>query len=702
MPLPAALNSISASVLMAAMLATPTIAHADDAPATEKPLDEDILVKGRRETMVAEVVQVGAFRNRAWIDTPATISVITRSLMDAQNVQGLEAALRNTPGITQQTTSPFNTNTFNVRGVQIRADSNYRLNGGLPIINYAPMPVENKQRVELLKGVSALYYGFAMPSGILNLVTKRAGSQPVTSLYSTADTEGGFGGGFDVGRRFGADDRFGLRINGYGADLQSTTNGVSGHRQLISGAFDWQVDDRLTIKADVEYYHRSGQEPGGITLPTAVSGKITLPAVPDPSLRFAPENAVFTTWGMNAALRADYAISDKWSARVEGGVSEAHRNRMISTLGSVNLTTGAGRDAITYTPGQFWENRYGRAELAGEFMTGPLRHEILLGVARTQMYSRDQLQMRYATVAQNLYNPVVIPQSALTLSTTTINAGGVNYDTGAYVMDTIHMGPLQVIGGLRAVDYRITSASSTYTVRTVTPSFGLMLRPAKPISLYASYIEGLESAGTAPDTATNAGQVMDPAVSRQFEGGLRFEAHGMQASLAAFRIQRALAYTDTTNTYVLNGRAVHQGFEAAVTGKILPGVEVSISGQYLDATQRNTGSAAQDGKRVVNSARWSGSAFVQYAPAFLKGWSVNAGAYYTGDRYADALNLALLQGYTTYSAGFGHSWSMPGKHRLTLRASVENLTDKRYWATGGTTLYAGASRTGKMTLTLDL
>jgi iron complex outermembrane receptor protein len=227
------------------------------------------------------------------------------------------------------------------------------------------MPVENKQRVELLKGVSALYYGFAMPSGILNLVTKRAGSQPVTSLYSTADTEGGFGGGFDVGRRFGADDRFGLRINGYGADLQSTTNGVSGHRQLISGAFDWQVDDRLTIKADVEYYHRSGQEPGGITLPTAVSGKITLPAVPDPSLRFAPENAVFTTWGMNAALRADYAISDKWSARVEGGVSEAHRNRMISTLGSVNLTTGAGRDAITYTPGQFWENRYGRAGWRG-------------------------------------------------------------------------------------------------------------------------------------------------------------------------------------------------------------------------------------------------------------------------------------------------------------------------------------------------
>jgi iron complex outermembrane receptor protein len=74
---------------------------------------------------------------------------------------------------------------------------------------------------------------------------------------------------------------------------------------------------------------------------------------------------------------------DKWSARVEGGVSEAHRNRMISTLGSVNLTTGAGRDAITYTPGQFWKTVMA-APGGGEFMTGSLRHEILLGVARTK------------------------------------------------------------------------------------------------------------------------------------------------------------------------------------------------------------------------------------------------------------------------------------------------------------------------------
>lgn len=48
----------------------------------------------------------------------------------------------------------------------MNARTNYRLNGALQIINLGPIPIENKQRVELLKGVSALYYGISMPSGI--------------------------------------------------------------------------------------------------------------------------------------------------------------------------------------------------------------------------------------------------------------------------------------------------------------------------------------------------------------------------------------------------------------------------------------------------------------------------------------------------------------------------------------------------------
>lgn len=675
------------------------------APQQEEPkLDEDIVVNGRYGGYRVDVSQVGAFRNRALLDTPATVQVVTRALMDAQGVTGLEGALRNTPGITQQTTSPFNTNTFNVRGLQIRADTNYRLNGGLPIINYAPMPVEDKQRVELLKGTSALYYGFATPSGILNLVTKRAGAEPVTTFYADGDSEGGYGGGFDIGRRFGAQDQFGVRINGYASHMESTTDGVSGHRELIAGAFDWQASDRLSLKADLEYYHRSGEEPGGITLPSAVKGVITLPAIPDPSLRFAPEGAPFSTYGVNAMLRASYALGDDWSLRVEGGYAAAHRNRMIATLGSINLATGAGKETITYTPDQLWQNDYGRVELAGSFDTLGLRNELVVGVSRTGIHQDDQKQLRYTTVSQNLYAPVAISIDSLKLSSTTINAGSTNVDTGLYAMDIVHLGGgWQLIGGGRYVDYRTVDATDDYSVHTVTPTAALLFKPSAKTSLYASYIEGLESAGTAPDGTANEGKVMGPQRSKQWEIGGRAELLGAMASLAWFHIDRGLAYTDAaTNLYVLNGRAVHQGVEAQLQGRLTRELQVSLAGQYLDAVQKDTGVAAQDGKRVTNTARWSGSAFVEYGPRWLEGFAINGGAYYTGQRYSDALNLASLPGYTTYSLGGSYRWQLADKRRITLRVNGDNITDKRYWATGGTTLYAGQSRTVRASLTLDL
>lgn len=173
--------------------------------------------------------------------------------VDHQGAQGLDDALRNTPGVTQQTTSPFNTNTFVARGIAIDAQTNSRLNGGLPIINFGPMPIVNKERVELLKGASALYYGFANPSGIINLVTKRAVLRACRRRI------------LSKGRR--------------GAGRHQPSCGCPRHD------------------------HASGNSTS--------------------SNRYAPEGAPFKTEGLNLTARADYAFADSWSARVEGGISNA-------------------------------------------------------------------------------------------------------------------------------------------------------------------------------------------------------------------------------------------------------------------------------------------------------------------------------------------------------------------------------------------
>jgi iron complex outermembrane receptor protein len=684
-------------LLVLAVAAAGDVAPAAPAPqatSAERPLDEDIVVTGQTPGYRVDTVQVGAFRNRSVLDTPATVNVVDRALLNDQGALGLDDALRNMPGVTQQTTSPFNSNTFLARGIAIDAQTNYRLNGGLPIVNFAPMPLEDKDRVELLKGASALYYGIATPSGIVNLVTKRAGATDVTGAYGIGDSEGGFGGGVDIGRRFGNDRQAGVRVNAFAARTRSTTDGVGGDRQVLSGAFDLSADDRLSLHADVEYYRRKGEEPGGITLPTAVRGVITLPAIPSPRRRYAPDGAPFTTQGLNAVARADYRLAGEWSLRVEGGIANGYRDRMIATLGGVNLTTGAGRLTLTETPNQFWQNRYARGELAGTFATGPVAHDLLVGVATTRQYRRDQRQVRYAAVAQNLHDPVAIDLSGLVVASRTVNAGSTVNDTGAYVMDVMSIGEaVDIIGGVRGVRYRTRAGMRDYTVKTATPTAALILHPTATTSLYASYIQGLESAGIAPDGTANAGETLDPARSRQWEIGARATILGATASLSWFDIDRALAYTDAANVYVANGRANHRGVEGSLLGALGHGFDVALTGQYLDAEQKRTGSAVLDGRHVLNAPRWSGSAFVQYRPPSWDRIAINGGAYYTGARFADAQNLARLAGFVTYSAGASYRVPMDGDRVLTLRINGDNLANKRYWATGGATLYAGAART---------
>lgn len=666
-------------------------------------LDEEIVVEGEKPGYKVDVVQVGAFRNRSLLETPMTVEVINRKLLDDQGAQGLADALRNTPGITQQTTSPFNTNTFNSRGLSIDALTNYRLNGGLPIINYAPMPLEDKQRVELLQGVAALYYGFASPSGILNIVTKRAGSTPVTTIYGNVDSNGTAGGGFDVARTFGQNGEVGVRLNGYAARLDGQAKGVTGDRKLISGAFDWKPTAALSLRADIEYYTRRGEEQGGITLPSAVNGTITLPQVPSPGNRYSPEGAEFNTSGFNAALRADLVIAPDWTVRAEGGQAEARRDRMQVRLGSIDLATGNGTLTITETPGQYWRNRYARLELAGKVTTGPISHELLFGVARTDQYRADQLSIRYKSLAQNLYDPVSLDAATLVAGATSTTAGNRVHDTGVYAMDIATLTPwAQVIGGARYVDYRVTDSDGNYAVHTVTPTGALVLRPSARSSLYLSYLQGLESAGVAPDDAVNAGEVLKPARSRQWEAGGRIEVLGATASLAWFNIDRALAYENSAGVYVVNGRARHRGVEGSIQGSLGRTIELALSSQYLDAVQARTGTAAQDGKRVVNAPRWSGSAFLQYRPAFAPAFAVNAGAYYIGARYADALNLARLPGYATLSLGGSYRWTLADRHTVTFRLNADNLADKRYWATGGTTLYPGDGRTVRASIAVEL
>ena len=673
-------------------------------------LDTVTVQDQRANGFVPTVVEAGTFRGGSVMDVPATVNIVTREVIERQAAASVYDVLRNTAGVTRQQNGGDTFDQLVIRGIAVENRTNYRLNGSLAIPNVSEIPLENKERVEVLKGASALYYGFTSPAGVVNFVTRRAGSTPVSTLGFTVDDRGGAQTSIDLGRQFGDQNQYGLRINAAGGELGSAIEGVSGSRQFLSAAFDWRVNSRLSIKADIENYRKRITEQAGITRPAAVNGVITLPSLPDPTRLLGPQWAVFDAEVTNTQLRADYALSANWALMVEAGHSEVERTRRLASFGSYNVVTGTGR--ITGNSQDLAQSSdLLRAELFGAVATGEIQHELTLGVARSKKSQNAVYQRNYggATTVQNLYNPVTIgllPLTALPARPTT--GAQASDELGLYALDRITFSPQwQLVAGLRHTRYESSQAPSAtlpliaYDVGKTTPLAALSYKFTPDLTAYVSYAQGVEEGDVAPAGTVNQNNRMAPGVSKQKEFGLRWlTGGGTLLSGALFDIERPGAYTDSANTFVASGRQHYQGVEVSAQGLLTRSLAWQTSAQWLDASFRDI-SALYDGMMPENTARRTASAFLSYDIAMLPGLSVNGGAYYTGRRPVDDLNQGFVGGFTTLGLGARYETRLFGR-RTVWQLNIDNLADKRYWAAAGTRLAVGIPRTVKVGVKIDL
>jgi iron complex outermembrane receptor protein len=659
---------------------------------------------------VANTVEAGTFRGANILEVPATVNTVTRDVFELQGAAGIYDVLRNTAGVTRQQNGGDTFDQLVIRGIAVENRTNYRLNGSLAIPNVSEIPMENKERVEVLKGASALYYGFTTPAGIVNLVTKRAGSTPVTSVGLTVDDKGSLQASTDIGRQFGDQNQYGLRINAAGGRVGSSIDGIDGNRSFVSAAFDWRVNNRLTLKADVENYRKRITEQAGITRSTAVKGVITLPALPDPDKLLGPAWAVFDAEVTNTQLRADYSLSDNWALTVEAGHSDAERDRRLASFSNYNVLTGAGRitgndQSLKQTSDLF------RTELFGTFSTGSVQHELTIGAAQSKKTQDPIFQRNYggASTVQNLYNPIVIGYLPLTVLPTRPTTGAQDsQELGLYALDRITFSPQwQLVVGARHTHFESTQGASAtipsiaFDVRKTTPLAALSYKFTPDLVGYVSYAQGVEEGEIAPAGTANQNAHMPPGISKQKEVGLRWLiGGGMLLSGALFDIERPGAYTNSANTFVADGRQRYRGLELSAQGRLTRALAWQLSAQSLDAEFRDI-NAQYNGKMPENTAKQTASAFLSYDIAAVPGLSINGGAYYTGRRPVDDLNQAFIGGTTIFGLGARYVTQMFGKRALW-QINIDNVGDKRYWAAAGTRLAVGAPRSVKATLKIDL
>ncbi|CAD7734974.1 Ferric-anguibactin receptor FatA [Xanthomonas hydrangeae] len=707
------------SLLSLALLATKP-ALASESPISEFELDRSTLsvqtdldtvkVVGLRQNgFTVPDSQTGPYRDLDMLDVPANINVVSRDLLDAQGATGLYDALRNVAGVVRQQQSGVAYDQISIRGINLDNRSSYLFNGVLPFDNNVPIPMENKERVEVLKGAAALYYGFVTPGGVVNLVTKRATVAPVTSLSLSGDNQGSAQLHLDLGRRFGSEQQFGVRVNALSQNIHLPIEDDNGYRRMLSAALDWDVSSDFSLHYDVERIRARITEQAAVVPPAAVGGVITLPGMPDPSILLSMKGKDTLSDATTHLLSGEYALNTAWTLRFSVGESVTRRDRWLWIFDNYNLRTGQGTVYGADQKGQEYTNSNARANVEGSFRTGSATHDLQIGADANRLYQPSFNTFMYRA-AQNLYEPMEIVDliRAPTGSKTTLRDRGFLEQTirnsGLYAMDRVSLGDRwQLIGALRYARYSTRQLNTAdYDVSATTPSFSVTYKISPKASVYGSYVEGLESGGSAPTAAINAGQALPAAVSRQKEVGTRYRMdNGTLLSASLFRLDQASADTNENGVYALNGRSRYQGLEFSVQGNLTENLSAAVSGMLLDAqiVQATTGSL--EGNTPNNTPERTASLFFNYRVPMLEGLSVSAGGFALASRPIDDQNRASIAGYTTYVAGAAYATRLHGVP-TTFKFNVENLTDKRYWSAAGSgQLAMGLPRTVNFNATFD-
>ncbi|MGI4846746.1 MAG: TonB-dependent siderophore receptor [Janthinobacterium lividum] len=691
------------------------------AASTATVLPEVQVSSSREESSRAVSASVGGFAQAPLLETPASVFVTTSAQMQDQQVHQTSEALKRETSVNDAYNAIGYAEQFSVRGFALDTSSSYRKDG-LPIPGDAQIPLENKERIELLKGLSGLQAGESAPGGILNFVTKRPTATPLRTVTVQGSERGTLYGAVDLGGRF-SDERFGYRINAATEDLHSYVKGANGERQFVSGAFDWQLTPQALLQLDFDYQRKSQVSvPGfqlfnGTDLPTGIAANT--------NLNNQPWTKPVTTRDSDIGARFEYAFNADWRGSIAANRHSFKRDDYAAFpygCGSANLYPGfcGNGDYDVYDYQSTNESKTPlalQAQLQGKFSTAGIGHILTIGAAG--MRRRDELgDCVYGLVdcagslangTSNVYAPVVVDPS--TISTGAVVVRRSERERSLFVQDIVALSErLSLHAGLRHTElereqFDVSGAQNArYDRSYLLPNLALVVKPMQNLALYGSYAQGLEHGGIAPFGTTNANAVLDPSKSRQLEVGLKADlARDFSVTAALFQITRPLEITNADFDYVRSGDAVHRGVELSAQGRLTRLTTLGTGVTALNARARDTGSSL-DGKLVTNVPRWKAVAWIDQAVPQVPGTNLLATWHYSSSKAFNPDNTVTVPGYHTVDLAARYQTRIAGR-ATTLRAGVDNVFNKFYWrdvtqSLGGY-LFPGAPRTFTVSAQFD-
>lgn len=660
-----------------------------------------------------ERIGFGRLGNRSIMETPMTAYVLNeRALEDYAEPHGpVNGILRNIPSVKAGESLMFND--FSIRGHYLQGGSFY-VNGIPGLYSQMIAPTYNAERIELISGPS-LVGGTQMEqnavAGYVNFVSKKAKEKPTLSFKQTFSGRGHWGEYLDIGRRFGKNNEWGVRVN---AAVSNGETAIRDTRLNTKGIFINLDHEGKNSSSNLLLGYQYHKVSGGGQRRFTKGKKVTQwPSPPDLSsnIGFAQmlkeENEKLLafnhkqniTKNLNVFLNIGLLDSD-----LERNISpEKSAYEMVNDKGDYQFKTRNGR-----TPNKY--SYYGIG-LSQKFFVKGVENQLTLAVdhiGQKTYTNTTTKKVSSGLFSGNIYRgmPNIPPQNFPYIDKKLKVDTSLN---GIALTDSIKMNKLQLTVGVHhhEADVKEYDVKGVQTKRTKTnatsPIFGILYQPTKELTWYASHTEAFSKGRMVGSGYENEGEMLAPTKAKENELGVKWlRGTGFVAlSLFDIREQRYIDEERSAKKYLTpDGEHQFRGAELSFTHDINAKWSLFGGAMYVNAVQTKTKGGKLDGRRVDGSSLWNGVLGVNYRAdrnTELFARMLSNGKMYTYDE------TITLPGYTTFDVGVRHKCRM-GDTDMTIVAACYNVTGKDYWMTRsrGAEVILGTPRTFMLSTKFDL
>ncbi|YCH23978.1 TonB-dependent receptor [Pseudomonas sp. D1-3] len=652
---------------------------------------------------VARRSSQGLLGSRDFMESPLSMTTYTSEAVKSTQSRTLADLTASDPAVRSTNPAGGRFEQFTIRGFSL-FNSDVSYDGLYGIMPTYSIDMEMADRVDILRGPTQLVNGISPRGSVgggINLVPKRATDKPITEFTGSYASDSQVGGAVDVGRRFGEDNRFGIRFNGVKQSGDTEWDHQKVNREMAVVGLDFR-DERLRLSMDLGHTERDTDAPQERVL---VGASAPVPRVDDVRHNYAQAWTKAETSDTFGALRGEYDIDD--SLMVYGAVG-ARKSNHDFLRHNVSITNAAGD--FTIQPRDFTRDEDVRTVNAGVrkwFQTGPVSHEVNLAADYFSM-DFENGGGRYANRAGNLYNPIATPEPTVR-TRDDAKVYTENRFSGVALSDTMGLLEDRVLLTLGARWQRVKvddwengiKGETGYDEEKLSPSVGVLFKATDQLSLYANYMEGLSQGKIAPSTANNENQIFAPFISRQLEAGAKYDLGRFAITAAVFRIKQPAYETaapvgsQVEGTFGPNGKRINDGIELNVFGEPIEGFRLLGGVMYIDSELKDTNNGgANDGNRAPATPKYNANLGAEWDVPRVQGLTLTARSIYSSSQYLDQANTKEIDSWTRYDLGARYVFKV-SETDVTLRGTVENVANSRDW------ISAGASDDSEAGLTLS-